>query len=85
MWLGRRLKEICARQTNQVANSLYGYGFGKVQQRCRQVMGKGNKFMETEAVEMDEDEEQLRPLSFLCTETRSSSQATVVTDKKQGF
>lgn len=48
-------------------------------------MGKGNKFMETEAVEMDEDEEQLRPLSFLCTETRSSSQATVVTDKKQGF
>lgn len=41
--------------------------------------------METEAVEMDEDEEQLRPLSFLRTETRSSSQATVVTDKKQGF
>ena len=39
--------------------------------------------MGTEAVEMDEDEQQLRPLSFLRTETRSSSQGTVVTDQQR--
>lgn len=37
--------------------------------------------METEAVEM-EDEEQLRLLSFLYRKRRSLSQGTVVTDQK---
>lgn len=47
--------------------------------------GEGNEFMETEAMEMDEDEEQLRPLSFLHAETRSSSQGALVTDQKRGL
>lgn len=86
VWLGPRLKEPCARQTDPAANPLRGCGFGKAK-----VLNTGadrwwgKEFMETEAVETDEGEEQLAPPNLLCTESRSSPQRTVVTDHKRGF